>query len=76
MSDMVRSSFTSGFSDKEVIFTFAGETKIELIALKEMIEAETITSTVNRIYAMEEVVEAYRMVESEQRLGSVVMSII
>ena len=73
--DMLRSAVTSVFTDKKAVFAFAGETEEELLALKEMIEDGNIKSTVDRVYPMERVAEAHRRVETEQRLGSVVISL-
>ncbi len=73
--DMLRSAVTSVFTDKKAVFAFAGETEEELLALKEMIEDGKIKSTVDRVYPMERVAEAHRRVETEQRLGSVVISL-
>lgn len=73
--DMLRSAVTSVFTDKKAIFAFAGETEEELLALKEMIEDGNIKSTVDRVYPMERVAEAHRRVETEQRLGSVVIAL-
>ena len=73
--DMLRSAVTSVFTDKKAIFAFAGETEEELLALKEMIEDGKIKSTVDRVYPMERVAEAHRRVETEQRLGSVVIAL-
>ena len=75
LCDMLRSAVTSVFTDKKVVFAFAGETDEELVALKEMIEDGRIKSTVDRVYPMERVAEAHRRVETEQRLGSVVISL-
>lgn len=74
MSDMLRSVMTSKFTDKEAIFVFAGETEEELLTLKEMIEAGKIKSIVDTIYSFEQAAEAHRRVETEQRLGAVVIS--
>ena len=73
--DMLRSAVTSVFTDKKAVFAFAGETEEELLALKEMIEDGDIKSTVDRVYPMERVAEAHRRVETEQRLGSVVIAL-
>ncbi|MEW8512620.1 MAG: NAD(P)-dependent alcohol dehydrogenase [Candidatus Thiodiazotropha sp.] len=75
VSDMLRSIMVSRFSDKRAMFAFAGETEEELNSLKEMIEAGEIRPTVDRIYPMEEAVEAHHRVESEQRLGSIVITL-
>ena len=72
--DMVRSVLTSRFTDKTAIFSFAGEKAEELLALKNMIEAGTIKPIVDKIYPMEQAAEAHRRVETEQRLGPVVIS--
>jgi NADPH:quinone reductase-like Zn-dependent oxidoreductase len=74
ISDMLRSVLTSRFTDKTAIFAFAGEKEEELLSLKEMIEAGKIKSVVDKIYPPEQVAEAHRRVETEQRLGVVVIS--
>jgi NADPH:quinone reductase-like Zn-dependent oxidoreductase len=74
ISGMLRSVLTSTFTDKTALFAFAGETEEELLALKEMIEKGEIRSIVDKIYPMEQAAEAHRWVETEQRLGTVVIS--
>lgn len=74
LSDMLRAGWTSRLSDKQVIFAFAGEKPEELQALKEMIEGGDLGSTVDRVFALDRVAEAHQCVESERRLGSVVLS--
>jgi NADPH:quinone reductase-like Zn-dependent oxidoreductase len=71
--DMLRAVVTSRFSDKTALFAFAGETEDELQALKELVEAGKIESVVDKIYAPEQASEAHRRVETEQRLGIVVI---
>jgi len=75
LSDMLRSVMTSTFTDKAAIFVFAGEKEEELLALKEMIEAGKIQPVLDRIFPLEQAAEAHRRVETEQRLGSVVISV-
>lgn len=75
LSDMIRSFFTTTFTDKTAMFAFAGETKKELLALKDLIEKGTLRSVVDKIYPLTQVAEAHRRVETEQRLGSVVISL-
>jgi NADPH:quinone reductase-like Zn-dependent oxidoreductase len=75
MSDMLRSVLTSKFTDKTAIFVFAGEKEEELLALKEMIEGGKIKPIVDKIYSFEQAAEAHRRVETEQRLGPVVISV-
>jgi NADPH:quinone reductase-like Zn-dependent oxidoreductase len=75
ISDMLRSVLTSKFTDKIAIFVFAGEKEEELLALKEMIEEGKIKPIVDKIYPLEQAAEAHRRVETEQRLGPVVISV-
>lgn len=75
ISDMLRSVLTSSFSDKTAIFAFAGEKAEELLTLKDMIEAGKIRPIVDKIYSIDQAAEAHRRVETEQRLGIVVISI-
>jgi NADPH:quinone reductase-like Zn-dependent oxidoreductase len=73
LADMLRAVLTTRFSDKTAIFAFAGESEDELLTLKDMIEAGKIVSVVDKIYAPEQAAEAHRRVETEQRLGIVVI---
>jgi NADPH:quinone reductase-like Zn-dependent oxidoreductase len=75
LSDMLRSVFTSRFTDKTVIFAFAEEKEEELLALKALIEEGKIKPIVDKIYPLEQAAEAHRRVETEQRLGIVVISV-
>ena len=74
LSDMLRAVFTSKFSDKKVVFTFAGEQEEELLALRGMMEAGKIESVLDNVYPPEQAVAAHRRVEAEQRVGVVVIS--
>jgi len=74
LSDMLRSVLTSRFTDKSVVFAFAGEKEEELHALKQMIEEGKILAVVDMTYPMEQAAEAHLRVETEQRLGPVVIS--
>lgn len=75
LSVMLRSVLTSWFSSKTARFAFAAETQEELLALKEMIEAGKVRSIVDRVYAMQEAAQAHHRVETEERLGAVVIAI-
>lgn len=74
-SVMLRSVLTTRQTSKTAGFAFARETQEELLALKEMIERGEIGSIVDRVYPMEQAAEAHRRVETEQRLGAVVIEI-
>jgi NADPH:quinone reductase-like Zn-dependent oxidoreductase len=75
LSDMLRCVVTSRLTDKTAMFAFAGELEEELTALKDMIEAGAISPVVDKVYPMEQAAEAHRRVETEQRVGSVVLSL-
>ncbi|MFT7577918.1 MAG: NADPH:quinone reductase-like Zn-dependent oxidoreductase [Alphaproteobacteria bacterium] len=72
---MIRSMLTNWFTDKSASFAFAGETKDELEDLTVMIEAGKIDPIVDRILPMEKAADAHRLVESEERLGAIVIAI-
>ncbi|KAA3613111.1 MAG: NAD(P)-dependent alcohol dehydrogenase [Calditrichaeota bacterium] len=74
VSNMFRSILTSKFTNKTSIFAFAGEKEEELQTLKEMIEEGKIKSIVDRVYSFEQAAEAHRRVETEQRIGPVIIS--
>ncbi|MFF5290172.1 NAD(P)-dependent alcohol dehydrogenase [Paractinoplanes globisporus] len=75
LSVLVRSVLTIRFTDKTVTVAFAPESTEALAALTEMIEADQIRPIVDRIYPMDEAAAAHRRVETEQRLGAVVLTI-
>ena len=76
LSDMLRSVLTPILTDKTVTFTFARETEEELLALKKLVEEGTIKPIVDKVYPMEQVAEAHRRVEAEQRLGTIVIAMV
>jgi NADPH:quinone reductase-like Zn-dependent oxidoreductase len=70
---MVRSLLTTRLTDKTAGFAFAPETPAHLEALRIMIERGDIRPVVDRVYSMQEAAEAHRLVESERRLGAIVI---
>lgn len=74
LSDMIRAVATTRFTDKTVVVALAGETEEELLALKTMIESRQIRPVLDRIFPMDQAADAHRRVETEQRLGIVVIS--
>lgn len=73
ISDMLRAVITTKFTNKTSIFAFAGEKIEELNVLKEMIEANKIRPIIDKVYSYDQAVEAHLQVETEQRLGAVVI---
>jgi len=76
LSDMLRSVVTSCFTSKTAKFAFAGETEEELLELKDMIEKGKVKSILDKVYPPEQAAEAHRRVETEQRLGIVIISMV
>ena len=72
---MIRCALTTRFTDKTAKFTFAKETQAELLELAAMLEEGRITATVDRVIPMEDAAKAHRLVETEQRLGAIVLAI-
>ena len=74
LSDMLRSVLTTIFTNKTAIFEFANEKEEELLTLKKMIEEGKIMPVVDKIFFFNQAAEAHQRVETEQRLGTVVIS--
>lgn len=75
LSVMLRCLITSAATDKTCTFAFARESLEELITLREMIEARSIRSIVDRVMPMEEAATAHTLVETEKRVGAIVLAI-
>ena len=73
MADMTRASLLGNKAGKKAIFALAGEKKEELEALTEMIEAGHIRPLVDSTLPYSEAQHAHRLVETEQRLGAVLL---
>jgi NADPH:quinone reductase-like Zn-dependent oxidoreductase len=75
LSVMLRSVFTTRFTNKKAIFAFARETRDELMTLSQMIEEGKIRTIVDKVYSMQQAAEAHQRVETEERVGAVVIAI-
>jgi NADPH:quinone reductase-like Zn-dependent oxidoreductase len=68
--------WTSRIGDKKVLFPIPPHyTKKNVLFLKELIEAGRYRAVIDRRYALEDVVEATRYVETEQKTGNVVLTV-
>jgi NADPH:quinone reductase-like Zn-dependent oxidoreductase len=68
--------WTSRIGDKKVLFPIPPHyTKQNVLLLKKLIEAGEYRPVVDRSYPLADVVEATRYVETEQKVGNVVLSI-
>ncbi len=74
LSDLARTILPSRYEDRKSFAAFAGETQAELEALRDLIEAGHIRPVVDRVYSLPDAAEAHRRVETEERLGSVVLA--
>jgi NADPH:quinone reductase-like Zn-dependent oxidoreductase len=73
LSVMARAVLTTRFTDKTARFAFAGESRADLDTLRSMVESGQIGSIVDRVLPMDQAADAHRLVESEQRLGAIVI---
>jgi NADPH:quinone reductase-like Zn-dependent oxidoreductase len=68
--------WTPRFGDKKVVFQIPPrQTKQDVLFLREIIEAGKFRPVIDRTYPMEDVIEATRYVETEQKTGNVVLTI-
>ena len=66
---------TTRNQDKKVIFPAGATTKKDVLFLKELIEAGRFRVVIDRTYPLEDVVEAHRYVDTEQKVGNVILTV-
>jgi NADPH:quinone reductase-like Zn-dependent oxidoreductase len=75
-SNLTWALWTSRIGDKKVVFQIPPrQTKQDVLFLKSLIEAGKFRAVIDRRYPLEDVIEATRYVETEQKLGNVVLTI-
>jgi NADPH:quinone reductase-like Zn-dependent oxidoreductase len=68
--------WTSRIGDRKVLFPIPPHyTKATVVLVKELIEAGKFRAVIDRCYPLEDVVEATRYVETEQKTGNVVLTV-
>ena len=76
LRNLILALWTSRIGEKKVIFQIPPRyTKKDVLFLKELIEAGSYRAVIDRSYALEDVVEATKFVETEQKTGNVVLTI-
>ena len=74
--NLILAVWTSRIGDKKVVFSIPPRyTKQDVRFLKELIEAGKYRAVIDRCYPLEDVIEATRYVETEQKTGNVVLAI-
>ncbi|HEY3195881.1 MAG TPA: NAD(P)-dependent alcohol dehydrogenase [Candidatus Dormibacteraeota bacterium] len=76
LGNLILALWPSRIGDKKVVFQIPPrQTKQDVLFLKELIEAGRYRAVIDRSYPLEDVVEATRYVETQQKTGNVVMTI-
>ena len=63
------------YSGKKVLFPIPTINKADVLFLKELVETAKYKPAIDRYYKLEDIVEAYRFVESGQKIGNVVITV-
>jgi NADPH:quinone reductase-like Zn-dependent oxidoreductase len=76
LQNLVLALWTSRVGDKKVLFPIPPRyTKQDVLFLKQLIEAGQYRAVIDRRYPLEDVIEATRYVETEQKTGNVVLTV-
>jgi NADPH:quinone reductase-like Zn-dependent oxidoreductase len=63
------------FNQKKVLFPIPTINKEDVIFLKELVEKGKYKPVIDRLYKLEQIIEAYKYVESGQKTGNVILKI-
>jgi NADPH:quinone reductase-like Zn-dependent oxidoreductase len=76
LQNVLLAAWTTRFGDRKVQFAIPpGYTKQDVQYLKRLVECGAFHPVVDRCYAIEQVVEAARYVETRQKVGNVILTI-
>jgi NADPH:quinone reductase-like Zn-dependent oxidoreductase len=68
--------WTSRFGDRKVMFKLPPRyTQKDVVLIKELMEADSYRPVIDRVYPIEDVVEAASYVETQQKIGNVVLAV-
>ena len=75
LRNMIWALATSLIGDKKVLFPRPRYTRKDVLLLKELVERGEYRAVIDRVYPMEDVIEATRYVETGQKVGNVVLTV-
>jgi len=66
----------AGLTSRKVVFPLPEESKEDNLFFKELVEAGVFKPVIDRTYSLDEIVEAYRYVETGEKTGNVILKIV